>query len=97
MKVSWDDVKQAAAARVDRHLTVSLVQCFLSGVGLELLVPILEMLGGDYPAVGAPNGKRRRFANTEANRTLLERLKELGTVNTIIPDGADLRVNMKKR
>ncbi len=94
--ISWGDVRQAAVAHVDRTLTLNLMQRFLGGVSLEHLKPILEALGGDYPALGAPNGKRRRFANTEANRALLERLNELGTVHRITPDGNDLKVNMKR-
>jgi hypothetical protein len=97
VRITWGDVKQAACAHVDHSLTLSLLQRFLSGASLEHLIPILEALGGDYSTLGAPNGKRRRFANTEANSALLERLKELGTVNTIIPDGTDLKVNMKRQ
>lgn len=97
VQISWGDVTQAARSHVDRALTLSLLQRLLSGASLEHLVPILEALGGDYPALGGPNGKRRRFANTEANRALVERLQELGTVNTIVPEGNDLKVNMKRR
>lgn len=96
VRISWADVKQAAFAQVDRSLTLSLVQPFLSGASLEHLIPILEALGGDFPALGAPNGKRRRFPDTEAIRALLERLKELGTVNTVISSGTEVKVNMKR-
>ncbi|GGJ73782.1 YobI family P-loop NTPase [Glutamicibacter ardleyensis] len=97
VKISWNDVLQAASAQIDPTLTLSLVQRFLGQASLEHLKPILEALGGDYPALGAPNGKRRRFANTEVNKALLERLKDLGTVFRITPDGNELKVNMKRR
>lgn len=96
VKVSLADVRQVARAHIERDLILSLIQSLLSDASLDDLIPILEELGGDYPALIAPNGKRRRFANTEANRSLLERLKELGTVYRITPDGNDLKVNMKR-
>lgn len=96
VQVSWADVRQAASAHVEQSLTLRLLQRFLRGANLEHLIPILEAIGGDYPALGAANGKRRRFANTAWNRALLERLKELGTVNTVILDGEELKVNMKR-
>ena len=96
VKVTWGDVLQAASAQIDATLTLRLVQRFLPNANLEHLNPILEALGGDYPALGAPNGRRPRFANTEENRALLERLKELGTVSKISPDGSELKVSMKR-
>ncbi|GAA5194022.1 P-loop NTPase fold protein [Arthrobacter gyeryongensis] len=96
-RITWADVKQAACAHVDHSLTLNLMQRFLSGASLDHLTPVLEALGGDYPTLGAPNGRRRRFPNTGANRALLERLRELGTVHRIIPDGTDLKVNMKRQ
>ena len=96
VRISWEDLMRVARADVDLGLTLSLTQGLLDDVDLDGLLPLLEVLGGDYPAVGAPNGKRRRFANTEANRALMERLKELGTVSRVVPDGTDLKVNMKR-
>lgn len=97
IRITWDDLKQAAYAKVDHSLTLNLLQRFLRGASLEHLRPILEALGGDYPTLGAPNGKRRRFANTVGNRALFERLKALGTVNSITLDGSHLKVNMKRQ
>lgn len=97
VKVLWGAVIQVAKAHIEHSLTLSLLQRFLGNTDLKHLTPILEALGGEYPSLSAPNGRRRRIANTEANRALLERLKQLGTVNTIVQDGTDLKVNMKRQ
>ncbi|MFF2607245.1 YobI family P-loop NTPase [Arthrobacter koreensis] len=97
IEVAWSDVVEVASEKIGPFLTLQLVRPFLDSAVLGDLVPILEALGGDYSVLGAPNGKRRRFPNTDYNMALLIRLKELGTVNSIVPDGSDLRVNMKRR
>ncbi|KQR23387.1 hypothetical protein ASF76_09345 [Microbacterium sp. Leaf151] len=95
--VEWGAVKLAANQHVGSSVVLRLLQRFTEGVTLTHLRPVLTALGGDYPLLLEANGRHPRFADTPEVRELLERLQQLGTVNTIVSTGTGLKANMKRR
>lgn len=97
ISVEWGAVKLAADRRVGSSVVLRLVRRFMSGVELTHLRPVLTALGGDYPLLLEANGRHPKFPDAPEVRALLERLQQLGTVNSIVPTGASLKANMKRR
>lgn len=94
--VGIDTLKLMAEAGVGTELLVRLLSSNLPNVRLAELTPLLEKLGGEYADLTARNGKRPRLPLTEANRQLVGRLRELGTVNSFEIKGQHIAVNMKR-
>lgn len=96
VSVEWGAVKFAADRRVGPSVVLRLLRRFVAGVELTHLRPILTALGGDYPLLLEANGRHPKFPDTPEVRALLERLQQLGTVNTIVPSASALKANMKR-
>lgn len=94
--VEWGAVELAANRRVGSSVVLRLLRRFAEGVTLTRLRPILTDLGGDYPLLLEANGRHPRFPATPEVQALLERLQQLGTVNTVVATGTDLKANMKR-
>ena len=96
ISVEWGAVKLAANQRVGSSVVLRLLRRFTQGVTLAHLRPILTDLGGDYPLLLEANGRHPRFPATPEVQALLERLQQLGTVNTIVATSSGLKANMKR-
>ena len=95
--LSLEDVSRIANARVATTLVLRLLEPLLAELTLAQLTSVLRSLGGEYPQLVERNGKRPNLPDTAPDRTLVHRLKQLGTVSTIKTSGGKLQINMKRR
>jgi len=94
--VAAAELTRWALARVDAQLIVRLLGKLLPQISAAELVPVLQAIGGDYAAVSTRNGKRPKFANTESNLALVERLQQLEIASSHEVSPSKITVNMRK-
>jgi len=87
---------RVAGSDVGQDLAANLLAVAVTGMSIEELMPIFERFGGWLKALIARDGKRPKIVNSEVNRTIVQRLKDLGLVSSFKPKGAELEVNLKK-
>jgi hypothetical protein len=68
----------------------------LTGLSLEELNQLLEVIGGGLKALISKNGKRPKIKNTAAYLSIVKQLKSFGQVSSFKEKGNDIEVNLKK-
>ncbi|MFU8947898.1 hypothetical protein ACLRGF_14330 [Mycetocola zhadangensis] len=94
--LSFDQIARLASERAPSNLVVALLRPHLASLTLAQLAPVLHDLGGRYPDLTEPNGKRPHIPNTADDRALLERLRALELVSSVTVLGTQLRANMRR-
>lgn len=76
---------------------VELPEPHLVSIRTDELFTILRTLDGDYPDLTEVGRARLQIPNTSADRALLDRLKQDGTVSTYDEHESLLKVNRKHK
>lgn len=96
-QLAFDGVAHLASEGVHSDLVLPLLEGHLATIEINELTPVLRNLGGAYANLAARNGKRPRIPNTSANRSLAERVIELGLARTFTPANVEIQVNMRQK
>lgn len=91
-----DLVTRMAAAQVNRHLLIRVLEPLLPDVSVNQLVGLLRTIGGIYADVAERNGKHPKLPNIEDHRSLVARLEELEVVSSHTTSHEGIVVHMKK-
>jgi hypothetical protein len=95
-KMTFQQLQRVAAADVGQDLAAELLSLALTGLSLEELNQLLEVIGGGLKALISKNGKRPKIKNTAAYLSIVKQLKSFGQVSSFKEKGNDIEVNLKK-
>ncbi len=90
-------VRRLARAGKHPEVVVPLLSTHLEDIDQGELFPILQYLGGNYAKLTVIGHASPKFADTQSNQELFEKLKTLGTVASVNSEGEYLRVHMKRK
>ena len=94
-ELNFDVIEKMALGGVPAQYIVTLLEPHLASNSDDQLLQVLQKLGGDYPKLTAVGRDKPKIPNTNANRALLDRLKQLGIVNTYDKHASPIKVNKK--
>lgn len=90
-------VQKMAQGGASAQYVVPLLEPHLGDLARADLFAILQALGGDYSKLTTVGRTALHVANTPADRALLERLKQHGTVSSYNADVSPIKVNRKRK
>ncbi|MEO8527777.1 MAG: hypothetical protein ABI435_01740 [Pseudolysinimonas sp.] len=98
LRLSYAQGVRLATEGVGGDYVVALIRPHLDTLGLPVLAAVLTALGGEYALMIEQNGKRPRMPDTEAHRSLANRLVELDVAKSVSDKEVmgEIRVNMKR-